>query len=290
MSLDHLAKPHSLNHTVEYLNVSTLKDNKNVVIVTLNRRKKRNAINAKMWKEIGYVFSRIGRLGDGCRAVLLLGAGESFCSGIDIMDPIFHMIPSDDVARRAISFMPKILEMQRCLTEIEKCPVPVICAMQGFCVGAGIDMACCADIRLCSTKTKFSIREVKVGLAADVGTLQRFPKIVGHSSRVRELCLSGSDFDANEAYRIGFVSRVVGTGDLWIDALNLCREIALLSPVAVTSTKTSLNYSRDHTVEEGLEHIALHNSIALQSEDLVKSFQMDGAKPDFLELLPHSKL
>jgi len=281
--------PHSLDPEVEFLNVTVLKQNKNVVVVTLACRRKRNAINAKMWKEIGYVFSKLGRLGDGCRAILLMGAGSSFCAGIDVMDPMFQMATEDDVARRAMSFMPKILDMQHCLTQVERCPVPVICAMHGFCVGAGIDLSCCADIRLCSPETIFSVREVKVGLAADVGTLQRFPKIVGHSSRIRELCFTGSNFDADEAHRIGFVSRIA-PNNLIEDAVKLCCDIAALSPVAVTSTKTSLNYSRDHTVQEGLEHIALHNSIALQSEDLIKAFAMDGTKPNFEELLPHSKL
>eukprot|EP00546_Thalassionema_frauenfeldii_P000907 CAMPEP_0178937024 /NCGR_PEP_ID=MMETSP0786-20121207/25511_1 /TAXON_ID=186022 /ORGANISM="Thalassionema frauenfeldii, Strain CCMP 1798" /LENGTH=290 /DNA_ID=CAMNT_0020615517 /DNA_START=338 /DNA_END=1210 /DNA_ORIENTATION=+ len=289
MGTDLSTIPHSLDHEVEYLNVGILNQNKNVVVVTLDRRGKRNAVNAKMWKEIGYVFSRLGRSGDGCRAILLTGAGKDFCAGIDVMDPLFQMAAEDDVARSAISFMPKILEMQQCLTTVEKCPVPVICAVHGNCIGAGIDLACCADVRLSSLDAIFSVREVRVGLAADVGTLQRLPKIVGHSSRVRELCLTGSNFDASEAHRIGFISRVASV-NLVGDALKLCCDIAALSPVAVTSTKTSLNYSRDHTVQEGLEHIALHNSIALQSEDLIKSFTMDGEKPNFVELLPHSKL
>lgn len=247
-----------------------------------------------MWKEIGQVFSKLGRLGDGCRSILLIGSGKGFCGGIDISDPSF-MIPDGDgdVARRGMGFLPQILEMQQALSSLEECPVPVVCAIHGSCIGAGIDLSCCADVRLCCNPSTFSVREVKLGLAADVGTLQRLPKIVGHGSRVRELCLTGSDFDAMEALRIGYVSRVLASPrELLQDALKLCCLMAQHSPVAVVSTKKSLNYSRDHTVAEGLEHIAMHNAMALMSEDMVNSFTAvaSGAKPTFAELAPHARL
>lgn len=246
-----------------------------------------------MWKEIGTAFSQIGTLGDGCRAVLLMGSGKAFCGGIDISDPSFMMPDeeNDDVARRGMAFLPQILEMQRCFTAVETCPVPVVCQIHGFCIGGGIDLACCADVRLCDASAVFSIKEVALGLAADVGTLQRFPKIIGHGSRVRELCLTGATFDAAEAARIGFVSRVVSQQNA-NDAIQICCQIAKHSPVAVAGTKKSLNYSRDHTVAEGLEHVALHNSLALMSNDLVASFTAgaSGAQPIFTELAPHSRL
>jgi delta(3,5)-delta(2,4)-dienoyl-CoA isomerase len=245
-----------------------------------------------MWKEIGSAFSQIGTLGDDCRAVLLMGTGKAFCGGIDISDPAFMMPSSDetdDVARRGMGFLPQILEMQRCFTAVETCPVPVVCYIHGFCIGGGIDLACCADIRLCDAATAtFSVKEVQLGLAADVGTLQRFPKIVGHGSRVRELCLTGVTFDAAEAARIGFVSRTSPLDE----AIQVCREIAKHSPVAVAGTKKSLNYSRDHTIAEGLEHVAMHNSLALLSDDLVASFTAAASRtqPEFVNMAPHSRL
>ena len=133
-----------------------------------------------------------------------------------------------------------------------------------------------------------------MGLAADVGTLQRFPKLVGFGSRVRELCLTGDDFTAEDALKIGFVSRISNTdGDLVNVANDICQRISTKSPVAVAVTKASLNYSRDHTVHEGLEHIALQNSTALMSEDLVKSFMMSGAGAADIQFAPmqsHSRL
>ena len=139
-----------------------------------------------MWKEIGDVFRQLGTIGDGCRCILLIGNGKGFCGGIDITDEKFFSGIIEGNADR-------ILEMQDAFTALEECNVPVVAAIHGACVGAGIDMTCCADVRVCSPNAKFSIREVRLGLAADVGTLQRFPKIVGFGSRVRELCLTGGE-------------------------------------------------------------------------------------------------
>lgn len=275
-----------------------------LVIVSLNRPRKRNAINSKMWREIGDAFCCLSALGgkDDCRCILLVGKGKSFCSGIDISDPNFGFMDLGndgdddnkiDTARKYLSFRPKILEMQSCLTAVEECSVPVIAAIHGSCIGGGIDLACCADIRICSPTTKFSIREARLGLAADVGTLQRLPKIVGHTSRVRELCYTGDDFDGMEAERIGFVSRnSTSWNDLMRLGLEICEGITRNSPVAVQGTKLSLNYSRDHSVKEGLEHIAMHNSAALMTDDLSASFLASASKtkPQFSSILPHAKL
>ena len=249
-----------------------------------------------MWREIGDAFRLLGTLGDGCRCVLLQGNGKAFSAGIDTADSSFF--PSqedsnDDAARKSLSFRPQIIDMQRCFTALEECPVPVVAAIHGACIGAGIDLACCADVRLCSPSATFSIREVRLGLAADIGTLQRLPKIVGHGSRVRELCLTGEDFGADEAARIGFVSRVSTTEEVLIPmAIEICKRIASNSPVAVVGTKFSLNYSRDHSVQNGLEHVASHNAMALLTDDLIASFAAaaSGSKPSFANFPVHSRL
>ena len=160
-----------------------------------------------MWKEIGDTFRQIGTTGDGCRCVLLIGNGKGFCGGIDVTDEKFFSgiinnnnsdenddefaSTNQDMARKSLAFKSQILEMQAAFTAVEECSVPVVASIHGACVGAGIDLICCADVRVCDPNAKFSIREVRLGLAADVGTLQRFPKIVGYGSLVRELCLTG---------------------------------------------------------------------------------------------------
>jgi Delta3,5-Delta2,4-dienoyl-CoA isomerase len=268
------SSPHPLDIKFKHLSIGILTGLPHVVFVALNRPGKRNAINSLMWKEIGQAFSELGSLGDGCRCILLLGAGKAFSAGIDILDTGFFLRDDvNDVARRGIAFRSQIIEMQQCFTLVETCPIPVVAAIHGPCIGAGIDLVCCADVRLCSSSTTFSIREVRLGLAADVGTLQRFPKIVGYGSCVRELCLTGEDFDSQEALRIGFVSRTLkNEDDLILDAIALCKRIVIHSPVAVMGTKMSLTFSRDHTVMEGLDHIASHNAMALMTDDMAASF------------------
>ena len=148
-------KQHDLDNEFQYLAVSIPLNFPHVVVIELKRPTKRNAIHSEMWKEIGAVFSRLGRLGDGCRCIVLMGRGTAFSAGIDITDPSFF--PSqeetvdDDVAHRGLAFYPKILDMQHCFTALEDCPVPVVAAIHGPCIGAGVhlDLACCCDVRLC---------------------------------------------------------------------------------------------------------------------------------------------
>lgn len=268
-------QPHpTLSSRYSMLKILTMPDdddNPHVVVVELFHPRKHNAISSTMWKEIGRFFAQVGRLGDDCRVVILKGHGnKAFTSGIDLGDASLFPTNDENVdvdeARRGLSFASKIRDMQDCFTAIEHCPIPVIAAMEGHCVGAGIDLCCACDVRLCAADARFSIREVHIGLAADVGTLQRLPKITGNDSRVRELCFTGEFFDAEEALRIGLVSRV--SSDVLRDALQLARRIAANSPVGVLGTKRSLVYSRDHTVAEGLEHIAAQNALALMTDDI----------------------
>lgn len=295
----HHSQHHALDSHFSTLDISIPTHSPHTVVVSLNRPDKRNAISAIMWREIGEAFSILGRQGDDCRVIILTGAGgAAFTAGIDLSDP--RLLPkgkdkdnshnNNDLARSQMAFASQIRDMQRCFTAVEDCPVPVIAAIEGSCIGAGVDLASACDIRLCSPNAMFSVREVKIGLAADVGTLQRFPKVTGNDSRVREICLTGEFFGADEALRIGFVSRV--TISLMADAIALSKEIASNSPIAVIGTKRSLVYSRDHSVSDGLEHIATHNSLALVSEDIPTAFL--GAKqkhtPSYANMAPFSKL
>lgn len=294
---------HPLDAKFTYLSISHHPSLPFVTIVTLNRPEKRNAINAQMWREIGEAFGTLGTTGDGCRCALLTGSGRAFCGGIDVSDERFFagLVVDDalpDAARASLAFAPQVARMQAAFTALERCPVPVVAAIHGACLGAGVDLACCADVRVCGPDATFGVREVRLGLAADVGTLQRLPKLVGCGSRVRELCLTGDNFGADDALNMGFVSHVSGASgashedDLMTVASDICRRISRNGPVAVAVTKASLNYSRDHTVADGLQHIALQNSSALMSEDLAKAFAISGGAEDvrFAPLRAHSRL
>eukprot|EP00750_Incisomonas_marina_P033434 INCI9870.2.p1 GENE.INCI9870.2~~INCI9870.2.p1 ORF type:complete len:286 (+),score=48.22 INCI9870.2:534-1391(+) len=210
------------------------------------------------------------------RAIVLGGSGKHFTSGLDLTDSgvkLMELIeaPGPDVARRAFKLEGLIRRYQESFTAIEKCSVPVIAAIQGACVGAGLDVVSACDIRYCSEDAFFSIKEVDVGLAADVGTLQRMPKVMGSHSLLRELAYTARNMLAAEALTCGFVSKVRKDKESTVEAaVRTAALIAEKSPVAVEGTKRNLNFSRDHSVDEGLNYIATWNAAMLQTEDIRK--------------------
>ncbi|XP_076749757.1 delta(3,5)-Delta(2,4)-dienoyl-CoA isomerase, mitochondrial [Xylocopa sonorina] len=245
-----------------------------IYLVQLNRPEKYNALNDAMWKECKVCFNELA-VDPECRVIILSGSGKAFCSGIDgsdIMNMGRELAEHEDIARKCKILHLKIKDYQESISAIEKCPKPVIAAIHGACIGGGVDMVSTADIRYCSADAWFTIKEVDIGMAADVGTLQRFPKIIGSDSLVRELVYTGRKFTAAEALQQGFVSRLLDNQEsLMKTSMILAEEIASKSPVAVQGSKLSLIYSRDHSVQESLDHIAMHNQIMLQSEDFVNA-------------------
>jgi len=277
----------SRSYHYETLTVST--PSEFVYHVQLNRPSKRNAMNKTMWTEMGDCFQSLAADED-CRSILLSGTGKAFASGIDLNE-LFSIAPMlnelEDVARKHKFMMSFIKPIQDNFTAVEKCVKPIISLVHGSCIGIGMDLICATDIRLCSEDAVFSVREVDLGLAADIGTLQRLPRIIGSDSLVRELCYTGRDFYSSEAKDCGLVSglysdyeRLVGGG------LALAQMIASKSPVAVQGTKANLLYSRDHSVEDGLAYMRMWNATMLQSEDLViaATALMSKSKPEFSKL------
>lgn len=200
---------------------------------------------------------------------------------MSLQDHAESFAPSDDldVGRRMMALRTFIDGYQQSFTALESIPQPVVVAIQGACIGGGVDLVTAADIRLCAADAWFSVKEVDVGMAADVGSLQRLPRVVGSASLVREWCLTGRKVAAAEALSAGLVSRVLPTREaLAAEALSLCVEIAAKSPLAVSGTKAMLNYSRDHSVRESLEHVAMFNAAALQSQDVMKAMQATTAR------------
>lgn len=251
--------------------------------VQLNRPKSLNALNNKMWTEITDCFNELAENGD-CRVIVFSGVGKNFCAGLDLKDAMSFgqgLAEHEDIARKCKFMNKKIKTYQDTCTSIEKCPKPVIGAAHGACVGAAVDMLSATDIRYCSSNAWFQIKEIDIGMAADVGTLQRLPKIVGCNSLIRELAFTGRKLTSNEALQSGFVNRVFDSEEkLFTEALALAEEIASKSPVAVQTTKLSLNYSRDHTVDEGLDHIRERNQAMLQSEDFINAVVAQATKGD----------
>ncbi|KAL5480116.1 hypothetical protein EMCRGX_G023738 [Ephydatia muelleri] len=259
-----------------------------VVQVELNRPSKSNAMNRAFWREILECFEHLSTDG-GCRAVVLSGAGKNFTAGLDLMDfaESFSSSMEGDLARKAFVLRRFIKSYQASFTAIEKCPKPVIAAVHSACIGGGVDMITACDIRVCSGDAWFQVKEVDLGLAADVGTLQRLPKVIGNDSLARELVFTARKLHADEALKVGLVSCVYPDREsLMTGALELASQIASKSPVAVQVSKINLNYSRDHPVDESLDSMANWNMAMLQSEDLLKAVQASMMKetPVFAKL------
>jgi delta(3,5)-delta(2,4)-dienoyl-CoA isomerase len=178
-----------------------------VLHIALNRPDRSNAMNKAMWAEIGQAF-RFAALHP-CRVVLLTGAGKNFTSGLDLMDHVDLFAPAsggqEDAARRAFRLRDHIKAYQASFTAVEECPKPVIAAVHGACIGGGVDLVAAADVRFASGDAWFCIKEAEIGLAADVGTLQRLPKVVGNDSLVREWAYTARRITAEEAQKAGML-------------------------------------------------------------------------------------
>jgi len=277
----------------QYETLSVSQPSDNVLHVQMNRPNKRNAMNQQFFKDLGNCFSQIGD-DTRARAVVLTGSGKMFTAGLDIMDFAQLLMPSDegDVGRKAFQTRKMIKALQDSLTSIEKCPQPVIAAVHNACIGGGVDMISTCDIRYSTDDAWFQIKEVDLALAADIGTLQRMPKVIGSHSLIRELAYTARPMYADEAKNIGFVSRVFKDRDSMVErALEVAKDIASKSPIAVQTTKMQLNYARDHSVDEGLDYIASWNMGLLQSTDLLKAAEatMQKQEATFDDMLP-SKL
>ncbi|PZC72804.1 delta(3,5)-Delta(2,4)-dienoyl-CoA isomerase, mitochondrial [Helicoverpa armigera] len=247
---------------------------KHVFHVELNRPKKSNAFSRTMWQEITNCFNTLSLIPQ-CRVIVLSGQGKHFTGGIELQSLVQLAAEADeleDVARKARFHYNFIKYAQDTITSLETCVKPVIAVTHNACIGAGVNLITAADMRYCTEDAWFSVREVDVGLAPDVGTLQRLPKIIGNASVARELCFTGRNFDAKEAKEIGLVSQVFPDRDTAIQkVLEIAENIASKSPVAVQTTKINLVYSQSRPNDDGLLHVRLLNSVNNQGEDLTKS-------------------
>ncbi|XP_072248144.1 delta(3,5)-Delta(2,4)-dienoyl-CoA isomerase, mitochondrial isoform X2 [Leuresthes tenuis] len=261
--------------TPPYTTLAISRPAESITHVELHRPEKRNAMNKAFWSEMVECFNEIADDPD-CRVVVVSGAGKLFTAGIDLMDMASDVLqpPGDDTARVSWNIGKIIRKYQETFSVIEKCPKPVVVAVHGACVGGGVDLITACDVRLCTQDAWFQVKEVDIGLAADVGTLQRLPKVIGSRSLVNELALTARKMFADEAKSSGLVSRVFADKEaMMAGALEMAGEMAGRSPVAVQGTKINLIYARDHSVAEGLDYMATWNMSMLQTQDVMKSAQ-----------------
>jgi enoyl-CoA hydratase len=250
-----------------------------VATVCLNRPDKANSMNRVMCDELQACFEWIDAE-PSVRVAILAGNGKHFCAGIDLS--LFSMFAPGqggdmEPARQVEANRRTILRMQDNLGAIEKCRKPVLAAIHYTCIGGGVDLSCCCDMRYCTEDAYFSIKEIDIGMVADVGTLQRLPRLIG-DGMVRELAYTGRKLHADEARELGFVNRVYADRDaLSRGVTEIAREIAGKSPLAVRGSKEMILYGRDHSVADGLNYIATWNAGMLSQQDLMGSLQAQGS-------------
>ncbi|XP_075238888.1 delta(3,5)-Delta(2,4)-dienoyl-CoA isomerase, mitochondrial-like [Convolutriloba macropyga] len=255
---------------------------KYVYTVELNRPEKSNALNKELWSELGNCL-RFLSSNEKCRSIVLSGKGKHFCAGIDLSDFVQNiagaMATKSDVARRAFFAEQIVKKFQDDITALEQCNKPVIAAVHNGCIGAGLNLITACDMRYCTSDAWFQLKEVEIGIAADVGVLQRMPKIVANDSFMREISYTARKVTSDEALRHGLVSQVLtDRNTLLNEAICLAEKIAAKSPIAVQGTKKALVYARDHTVQDSLDQVRTWNLSMLQSEDVAKAAQASMSK------------
>ncbi len=238
-----------------------------VTTLTLSRPEKRNSMDAAFWEDFPDAVDEVSH-GGGCRVLVIQSEGPHFSSGIDL--GMFQDIGEEDLgAAKALGTYRHVQRMQRTFTALEKAPMPVIAAIQGACLGAGVDLVTACCIRLCTEDAYFSIYESVMGLTADVGTFPRVLNLLPEGI-VKELSYTGRKMYADEALRLGFVNRALESHEACNDAAQaLAAEIASRAPMAIHGTKDIIQWSRDHSTDDALDRIALWNASNLQPSELM---------------------
>ncbi len=256
-----------------------------VAVVTLLGPGRGNALGPEFWNEMPEVMAAADA-DRSVRACVLRGSGKCFSVGLDLvrtMGELAPMLTGPQLADSRRDLLALIGRYQRATNAVAASRVPVVAAVHSYCLGGGLDLIAAADVRVASTDAVFSIREVRIAIVADVGSLQRLPAVVGEG-RVREWALTGRDFDAAEALRTGLVTSVHegGADGVFAAALTMAERLANNSPVAVEGIKSVMNEARASREREDLRHVALWNTAFLSSGDLHEAFAAFAEKREAL--------
>lgn len=257
----------------------------NVAQVTLIGPAKGNAMGPAFWAEMPLVFAALDADPE-VRAIVLTGAGRNFSYGLDLMgmgNVLADVMAGSTSAKPRSDFHTKLKSMQQSITAVADCRTPTIAAIQGWCIGGGVDLVSAVDIRYASADAKFSIREVKLSIVADVGSLARLPYILS-DGHLRELALTGKDIDAARAEKIGLVNDVFPDAEATLAAAHAtAAEIAGNSSLVVRGIKDVLDEQRTADVAASLRYVAAWNSAFLPSKDLAEGVAAMFAKrkPEF---------
>jgi len=253
--------------------------------VVFNRPNKLNTMTMAFFDEVGRVFKLIND-DTSIRVAIIWSEGRMFTAGLDLREASTSLLNPNvegSKAVQSIEFYKTLKSLQSSFEQIRLCKKPVIAAIHGECIGGGVDLVTACDIRLCSADAAFSVRETKLALVADLGTMQRLPKIIG-KGLAREMAYTGERMDAQKALRSHLVNDVFADKEKLLEgARALAKTIAGNSPLVVQATKMVINYAEEHSIADGLEQIALFNTAFLQSEDLQEALVsfMEKRRPIF---------
>ncbi len=270
---------------LETLNVSI---GDKIAHIQLCRPNKLNTMNAAFWQELPAAVKAIDREA-AARVIVISSTGKHFTAGMDLQ--VFAQIGASatgEPARYRESFRRLVLELQAAFNILEDVRMPVLAAIQGACIGGGVDMVCAADSRYCTTDAFFTIKETELAMTADLGTLQRLPQLIPQGL-ARELAYTSRKFKAAEALSSGFVNCVFDTQQEMLDGvMAIARQIVRQSPIAVTGTKEMFNYSRDHGISESLRYMATWQAGMFSLPDMQQAMtaQMERRDASFEELRP----
>ncbi len=253
------------------LGVETVEEH--VARVELRRPERGNALSPEVFEELPRAFEALSE-DPAVRVVILGGAGDHFCYGLDLvaaMPLLGPLVTGPQLAGDRMKLLDLIERLQRATAAPEACRKPVIAEIQGWCIGGGLDLVAACDLRFCSADARFSLRETRVAMVADLGSLQRLPHLVGEG-HVRDMALTGRDVDADEAGRMGLVNEVLPDRDaLRARVLERARAIAANPPLVVQGVRRVLHEARRDRDAALLRYVALWNAAFLQSEDLAEA-------------------
>jgi len=253
-------------------NLVTYHRENHIGFIILNRPDKRNALNPVVWKALGSAIERAEEDSE-ARVVLLCGAGKSFCAGLDLSpdNELFSVAGQAPDAAQKVWFFKEVRKVQDIYTRMERLTRPTIALIHGHCLGAGLELVLCCDIRLCTQDTLFAFPEAKLGFITDVGGLQRLPRVVG-KGHAREIAFRGHRFDARHAQAIQLVNEVYPNKEaLEGKAREMAGEIAGNPPLAVQGAKEVMCFDEGVSLEESLAYNAARSSMIVPSHDLMEA-------------------
>lgn len=240
--------------------------------ITLRRAEKRNALSLALWEAIGRAVEAAEQDTD-ARVIILQGDGASFCAGLDLSpdNEVFALISETPGALQKVKFFRLVRRLQEIHNRLERLPQPTIAAIHGHCLGAGLELVLCCDIRICTQDTVFGLPEAALAIITDVGGLQRLPRVVG-PSHAREIAFTGRRFDAEYARSVNLVNHVYEDKEsLDRNARLLADEIASNPPLAVQGAKEVMLRNDDTPLHASLEYTAARSSMVMPSEDMFEA-------------------